>query len=51
MEMETIGLSRPFPPLLGWIIEPIARHIGRASVEESVQEFRRAVLMRSPTHA
>jgi hypothetical protein len=52
MEMETIGLSRPFPPLLGWVIEPIARHIGRASVEESVQEFRRAVLMRSsPTHA
>jgi hypothetical protein len=51
MEMETIGLSRPFPPLLGWVIEPIARHIGRASVEESVQEFRRAVLTRSPTHA
>ena len=47
MEMETIGLSRPFPPLLGWVIEPIARHIGRASVEESVQEFRRAVQMRS----
>jgi hypothetical protein len=46
MEMETIGLSRPFPPLLGWVIEPIARHIGRASVEESVQEFRRAVQMR-----
>jgi hypothetical protein len=46
MEMETIGLSRPFPPLLGWVIEPIARRIGRGSVEESVQEFRRAVLMR-----
>ena len=48
MEMETIGLSRAFPPLLGWIIEPIARRIGRASVEDSVQEFRRAVLMRFP---
>jgi len=46
MEMETIGLSRPFPPLLGWAIEPIARRIGRGSVENSVQEFRRAVLMR-----
>lgn len=46
MEMETIGLSRTFPPLLGWAIEPIARRIGRASVENSVQEFRRAVLMR-----
>lgn len=46
MEMETIGLSRPFPALMGWIIEPFARRIGRASVENSVQEFRRAVLMR-----
>ena len=48
MEMETIGLSRAFPPLLGWVIEPIARRIGRASVEDSVQQFRRAVLMRFP---
>jgi hypothetical protein len=46
MEMETIGLSRPFPPLLGWVIEPIARRIGRGSVENSIQEFRRAVLAR-----
>lgn len=46
MEMETIGLSRRFPPLLGWLIEPIARRIGRRSVEDSVQQFRRAVLMR-----
>ena len=46
MEMETIGLSRRFPPLLGWMIEPIARHIGRRSVGDSVQEFRRAVLVR-----
>ena len=46
MEMETVGLSRTFPPLLGWVIEPIARRIGRGSVENSVQEFRRAVLMR-----
>jgi hypothetical protein len=46
MEMETIGLSRSFPPLLGWVIEPIARRIGRGSVENSVQEFRQAVLTR-----
>ena len=46
MEMETIGLSRGFPALLGWAIEPIARRIGRGSVENSVQEFRQAVLMR-----
>src|SRR5262249_41422824 len=46
MEMETIGLSRPFPPLLGWVIEPIARRLGRGTVENSMQEFRRAVLAR-----
>jgi hypothetical protein len=46
MEMDTIGLSRRFPPLLGWMIEPIARRIGRGSVENSIQEFRRAVLAR-----
>ena len=46
VEMETVGLSRPFPPLLGWVIEPIARRIGRQSVEASMREFTRAVLMR-----
>jgi hypothetical protein len=46
MEMETIGLSRPFPTMLGWMIEPIARRIGRRSVEQSVEEFRQAVVMR-----
>ena len=47
LEMETIGLSRPLPRGLGWIIEPIARRIGRRSVEQSLQEFREAVLQRS----
>jgi hypothetical protein len=46
MEMETLGLSRPFPPMLGWMIEPIARRVGRRSVETSMQEFRTAVLKR-----
>jgi hypothetical protein len=49
MEMETIGLSRPFPPMMGWMIEPIARRIGRRSVEQSVEEFRQAVLKRYAT--
>ena len=43
-EMENIGLSRTFPPLLGWIIEPVARRIGRGSVEESLSAFRTAVI-------
>jgi len=49
MEMETIGLSRPFPTMMGWMIEPIARRIGRRSVEQSVEEFRQAVLKRFAT--
>ena len=39
VEMETLGLSRRFPPMLGWIIEPIARRLGRQSVERSLREF------------
>ena len=41
--METMGLSREFPPLTGWIIEPIARRIGRKSVEGSLDEFLTAI--------
>jgi len=51
VEMETIGLTRPFPPMLGWVVEPIARGLGRKSVEQSLQEFRAAVLARQATSA
>jgi len=47
VETETLGLSRQFPPLLGWIIEPIARRLGRRSVESSLQEFVAAVRLRT----
>jgi hypothetical protein len=43
VELETIGLTRAFPKLFGWIIEPIARRIGRNSVERTLTEFRAAV--------
>ena len=46
MAMETVGLSRPFPMMLGWMIEPIARRVGRGSVEQSMQEFAHAVAER-----
>ena len=46
MAMETVGLSRPLPPLLGWVLEPIARRVGRGSVEESMAEFAQAVAAR-----
>jgi hypothetical protein len=46
--METIGLSRAFPPMLGWVIEPIARRFGRKSVEQSLLEFDAALRTHSP---
>jgi len=39
VEMETLGLSRGFPPFLGWLIEPIARRLGRESIERSLEQF------------
>jgi len=47
MTMETVGLSRPFPPMIGWILQPIARRVGRGSVGESMKEFAQAVAARS----
>ena len=41
--METLGLSRQFPRGFGWIIEPIARRLGRKSVEGSLSEFASAI--------
>lgn len=44
VELENVGLSRAFPPMLGWLIKPIAHRLGRSSVEDSLLEFREAVL-------
>jgi hypothetical protein len=43
VELETVGLSRRFPPMLGWLIEPFARRLGRRSVERTLAEFDLAV--------
>jgi hypothetical protein len=51
LTMETIGLSRSFPPMLGWVIEPIARRLGNKSVERSLQEFLDAVRARKKAAA
>jgi hypothetical protein len=48
VEFETIGLSRGYPPLLGWLIEPVARRLGRSSVSESLDSLRKVVLGPSP---
>jgi hypothetical protein len=47
VDLQTVGLSRGFPPLLGWFIEPIARDLGRGSAAETLRQLRRAVLERS----
>jgi hypothetical protein len=44
VETETLGLSRGFPPMLGWIIEPIARRFGRKSVVVSLEQFEAAAI-------
>ena len=44
VELDTIGLSRGYPPLLGWIIEPIARRLGRESAAASLSQLRAAVI-------
>lgn len=43
VDLQTIGLSRRFPPLLGWLIEPIARRLGRGSAAQSLDRLRAAV--------
>jgi hypothetical protein len=43
IERETLGLSRRFPRLMGWLIEPFVRRLGRRSVEGSLREFVEAV--------
>lgn len=43
VEVDHLGLSRDFPPLLGWLVEPFARRIGRGSVERSLVQLRDAV--------
>lgn len=47
VQTEALGLSRAFPPLLRWIIEPVARRLGRSSMERSLQEFSKAVRARA----
>jgi hypothetical protein len=51
VEMETLGLSRRFPYMLGWFLEPIARRVGRKSVETSLQEFLQSVREPAPRQA
>ena len=41
--MEALGLSRSFPWVPDWLFERIARHLGRKSVEGSLEEFLTAI--------
>jgi hypothetical protein len=48
VELDAIGLSRGYPSLLGWIIEPIARRLGRESAAGSLSRLR-AITISAPT--
>jgi len=43
IEMETLGLSRPFPPMLGWIIEPIIKNLPKTSLHNTLESTRKAL--------
>jgi hypothetical protein len=49
IDLQTVGLSRGFPPLLGWIVEPIARRLGRGSAAESLKQLRQAAVRAQST--
>jgi hypothetical protein len=51
VELDNVALSRDFPPLLGWLIEPYARRLGRGSVARSLEQLRDAVIGRKPAVA
>ena len=51
VEMHTLALSRAFPPMMGWIIAPIARRLGRGTMETTLREFQAAVIKRSRSGA
>jgi len=44
VELDALGLSRGYPPLLGWVVEPVARRLGRESAAESVNQLRAAAI-------
>ena len=44
VELDTIGLSRGYPPFLGWVIEPVARTMGRESAGSSLDTLRKAII-------
>jgi hypothetical protein len=44
VELDAIGLSRGYPPLLGWVIEPVARRLGRESAASSLNTLRKAII-------
>jgi len=44
VELDALGLSRGYPPLLGWVVEPVARRLGRDSAAESITQLRTAAI-------
>jgi hypothetical protein len=51
IELDTVGLTRDYPAMLGWIIEPIARRLGRGSAADSLSSLRRVMTSSQPATA
>lgn len=48
VELDTIALSRGYPALLGWLVEPVARRLGRESARGSLNRLRAVALTPPP---
>ena len=47
IEVEAIALSRDIPSSLRWLIDPIVQRVAKASIIESLEQTRKAVLSNS----
>lgn len=44
LEQESIGLSRPIPTSLRWIVEPVVKRLARELLEKPLEQTRQAVI-------
>jgi len=48
IEQESVGLSRPIPNSLRWVVEPVVKRLARALLANSLEQTREAVLKHLP---
>jgi hypothetical protein len=50
LEQESIGLSRPIPTSLRWIVEPVVKRLARELLEKPLEQTRQAILQSEGKH-